>query len=270
MPEVRVDADLPVELVDPPAPVPVTADPLVPAGFVDGIQAALQVVHRDHRPVYLNYIAAGAVAADGRLLRIDEALYASGSFVDEEWFTSVGTSVPWRNLKAHRGDELPAEALSMLASTRDDAERELVEGLAATCDGSLVVDGSLTSRPVVPTLVGVVKTTRRRYLPDETLLWGMPAGYRSPRFVLPAGSQGVRVPRYSCYLRLHDANERAWDFGLIRLEAFDLELLEPLAAMALAERQSSRSRDSRYDRHLAGVRAVEDTLRAHRPPVFTL
>jgi hypothetical protein len=131
-----------------------------------------------------------------------------------------------------------------------------------------VVDGSLVARPIRDRVVGVVKTTNRRYLPDESVLWGLPAGWRSPRFKIPEGSQNVGAPRYSCYLRLHDASRQAWNFGLIRLETFDLDLLEPLCALALEERQPAGSLDRRYDRHLAGVRAVEDLLRARRPSIF--
>ncbi len=91
----------------------------------------------------------------------------------------------------------------------------------------------------------------------------------SPRFLMPAGSQGVTVPRYSCYVRLHDASRMAWNFGLVRLEAFKPELLDPLCALALLERQPAGSHDRRFDRHLSGVRAVEDLLRARRPTVFS-
>lgn len=269
-PENRPDAEIAVELLDEPTPVPLEGPALVPAGFVDGIQAALQIAFHAHRPVYLNYVAAGALAPDGTIVRVKEAMFASGSFVDKDWFDGLGTRIPWRTVPAHRPDEIPADALEVLSTTRDEAERLLVEQLSAQGRVPLVVDGSLATRPPAPGLVGIVKTNRRRYLPDESLLWGMPEGYRSPRFKLPAGSQACHVDRYSCYVRLHDASRRNWDFGLIRLEAFDPELLEPLGVMALSERQSSRSRDARFDRHIAGVRAVEDVLRAHRPAVFSL
>jgi hypothetical protein len=38
--------------------------------------------------------------------------------------------------------------------------------------------------------------------------------------------------------------------------------------LAISERQPAGSMDRRYDRHLSGVRAVEDLLRARRPAVF--
>lgn len=266
----RPQADVDVELLDPAQAVEVQAEPMRPAGFVDGIQAALLVTYRQHRPVYLNYTAAGCLSADGRIVGMHEDMFVSGCEADEEWYYHLSSTIPWVTVPAIRPDEIAGAATAALGSRRDELERELVSELAEAGHHPLVVDGSLATRVVSDSLVGVVKTTRRRYLPDESLLWGMPAGHRSPRFRMPAGSQGSTVDRYSCYLRLHDARDRAWDFGLVRLEAYDPDLLEPLAALALRERQSSQSRDARFDRHLAGVRAVEDALRAHRPPVFTL
>lgn len=268
-PTVRIDADVEVELLDP-GPSEVTAPALEVAGFVDGIQNALCVTHRSHRPIYLTYAAAGAVTPAGRPLRVRERLNVVASVADTDWVEALGTDIPVVYLTEERPDLLAGRAVELLGGERENLERALVEDLVDDGAFPLLVDGSLVGRPVRPELVGVVKTVTRRYLPDESVLWGMPARWRSPRFRIPAGSQGVSADRYSCYLRLHTASSRAWDFALIRLEAFTPDILDPLAALALAETQSSRSGDHRFDRHLAGVRAVEQMLRARRPAVFTL
>lgn len=266
-PAIRSECDVPVEMIDT-DPALVTAEPLVAKGFVDGVQAALCVTYRGHRPVYLTYVAAGAGSSDGRLLAVKERLELIHSRLDTEWVASVASGIPTVELDETRPDELASAAIAVLGGDRETMERSLVESLVDAADSHLVVDGSLVGRPSRRQLLGVVKTTMRRYLPDESVLWGLPAGWRSPRFRIPAGSQGVHVPRYSCYLRLHDASRQAWNFALIRLETFDLDLLEPLCALAISERQPAGSRDRRYDRHLSGVRAVEDLLRARRPAVF--
>jgi len=266
-PALRSECDLPVEMIDV-DPAEVTAPPLPVEGFVDGVQSALCVTYRGHRPVYLTYVAAGVGSADGRLLAVRERLEVLHSTADTDWVREVASGIPTVELVQTRPDELAVDAIRVLGAERESLERALVEDMVRRDDVFLVVDGSLVARPVRRQLLGVVKTTQRRYLPDESVLWGLPVGWRSPRFVIPAGSQGVRVPRYSCYLRLHDASHQAWNFGLVRLETFELDLLEGLAALAMVERQPAGSRDRRFDRHLSGVRAVEDLLRARRPTVF--
>lgn len=266
-PAVRTECDLPVNVLDA-DPAPVTAAPLAVHAFVDGIQSALCVTYRGHRPVYLTYVAAGAASATGDLMAVREKMAVLHSRLDTDWIREVASAIPSEELPEDRPDELAASALSNLGGDRETYERRLIEDLAAPQDGHILVDGNLVGRPFHPYIVGVVKTTQRRYLPDESVLWGLPQGWRSPRFEIPAGSQGVRHPRYSCYVRLHDAARQAWNFGLVRLETFELDRLEMLAALAISERQPAGSLDRRFDRHLSGVRAVEDLLRARRPVVF--
>lgn len=265
----RLDADVEVDMLDTQIS-PITASPLMVAGFVDGIQNAICVTYREHRPVYLTYVAAGAVSAAGHPLRVRERLSVVASNLDAEWVEGLGTEIPFVSLAEERPDLLANRAVELIGGERENLERALVEDLVDDGEFPLLVDGGLVGRPVRPEVVGVVKTVARRYLPDESLLWGLPAGWRSPRFRIPTGTHGVTSDRYSCYLRLHSASDRAWDFALIRLEAFTPEILDPLAALALNETQSARSGDHRFDRHLAGVRAVENMLRARRPAVYSL
>lgn len=269
-PKDRPMVDQVVELLDDNVPHQVQADPLTPAGFVDGIQSSLCVTYRQHRPVLLSYVAAGCLSPSGDIVGAQEKFFVVASAEDREWFDSLSTRIPLVELVEKQPEPVLRAASAYVSDTRDNLERQLVVDLLDGGAETLVVDGSLTKRPPRAGVVGVVKTTRRQYLPDESVLWGLPAGFRSPRFRIPAGSQGVQVDRFSCYLRLQDAQRHAWDFGLVRLEAFALDELDPLAALALSERQSSRSGDLRFDRHLSGVRAVEDVLRARRPNVFSL
>jgi hypothetical protein len=259
----RTTTSAEVELFDE-ASVPVSAEPLVAGGFVDGIQAAVRLTHRNHRPVYLMYVAAGAVAGWGRPVGVEERLMVVCAATDRYWVDTINVGLPVMELDAASPPEIERAAARLLATTRDALERRLVDQLVADGVTPLVLDGSLIGRPPVAGLVGVVKSTHTRYLSDEAALWDLPQGWRSARFaVRERGDE-----RFSCYVRLTGGGDQPWDFGLIRVESRDAEILDAVCALALAERQGPASRDARHDRHLATVRACEDYLRARRPPVF--
>ena len=157
---------------------------------------------------------------------------------------------------------------AMVRATVDRNRERCEKAVVARLGGGLplVLDGDLRSRGSAEGLVSVAKTLRTRYLPDESVLVRLPHRWRSPVFRI---SDGASADRYSCYLRMLDASDQSWSFGLVRLEAFDPELLDPLAALCLSQRQGSRSGDRRFDVHLAPVRACEELLRARRPAAFS-
>lgn len=268
-PPERVDADHPVEMLEH-LTARVVADPLEVAAWCDGIQASLVVTHREHRPVYLSYVAAGAVADWGRPVAVDERLEVVCSEADEEWVDSVRATIPSRILSVTSPPEVEGAAVAALGAGREAAERRLAEE-QITRPGVVAVDGGLVGRPsrAPDRLVGYVKSAQRRYLPDESVLYGLAPGWRSPMFRIPAGAGSAKA-RYSAYVRLHDASHAGWAHGLIRVETFSKDLIGPAAARALAERQSAASGDGRWDRHLGPIRACEEFLRARRPSVYTL
>ena len=51
-PAIRTECEVPVEMIDT-DPAEITATPIEVEGFIDGVQAALCVTYRAHRPVYL-------------------------------------------------------------------------------------------------------------------------------------------------------------------------------------------------------------------------
>jgi hypothetical protein len=262
----RKDTDETVEVIDA-HPLEITADPLEVTGFVDGIQSSMHLTHRERRPVVLYYVAAGALGEKATPVGLVEKLRILAAADDVEWVAGLDSSIPVEHLAGASPPEFELNALHAIGTARDQVERELVHLLLADrSHGSIVVDGSLTGRPKDRRIVGVVKSVRSRYLPDEKVVWNLPVGWRSPRFKIGDGGNS----RFSCYLQLVDKGEAAWNLGLIRLEALDPDLLEPLAARCLAERQGARSGDARWDRHLASVRAVEEFLRARRPAAFSL
>lgn len=268
-PPERVAPEDPAELLEANIPLIVDADPTPIDAFVDGTQSITTLTWREHRPVHLMWVAAGAVGAGGRPLELIEDLRVTCAEEDREWLSELGGDVPLHVLAGSADDpgSLDRDASRALGAIRETLERQVVTNLLTVGTGAIVVDGSLVGRPTSPRLMGMVKTTATRYLEDESVLRRLPVGWRSPRFTMPNRSGGPG--RSSCYLRLFDASTASWDWGLVRIEAFDPELLPGFCARALAERQNPNgTRDPRWDRHLTGVRSCEEFLKSRRPGAF--
>jgi hypothetical protein len=259
----RAEASDTVTLIDPPACVAVDAEALAVAGFVDGIQSQLVVAWRAHRPVTLVFVAAAALTAPGSPTAHDEELFLLCSVADRDWVDEISSGVQVVEVASVHPPEVERAVGDVVGARRARIEHRLVRGLRSRSDRPVVVDGDLRAYAERDGLCGVVKSSATRYLDDETLLYGLPAGWRSPRFRIGAD-------RFSCYVRLAAAHAQPWHFGLVRLEASDPDLLDPLAARCLAERQPATTGDARWDRHLVTVRACEDYLRVRRPAVFTV
>lgn len=266
VPTEREPAEADVELLDE-GPVKVTAAPLEVEAFVDGIQASLCLVHRDHRPVYLSYIGAAAVGHGAKAVGLRERLFLQASELDAAFVEDLGSHIEIDVIASADPPTLERDAHRAVGSGRDLLERTLVVDLLAQDCKTLVLDGSLLGRDHDERLVGVVKSTNKIWLNDESVLYGLPEGWRSPRFSI---EQNGGRRRYSCYVQMVDKERGAWNLGLVRLESYNPDLLDPLAARALSERQGARSGDRRWDRHMASVRVVEEFLRGRRPSVFSL
>ena len=187
--------------------------------------------------MYLTYQAAGALVAGGRLMGVKERLTIVCSTMDREWVDTVNppdSPLPVTELLQLAPPDVERAAWVQLGERRERLERALIEELVDNGVGPLACDGSLIGRPQSLLLHGVVKSTRPKYYKDETVLYGMPQGWRSPMFRIPSGSDG-------------------W-----------------LAARALVERQSAQPGDCRWDRHRLSVATTEKVLRSRRPDVFDL
>lgn len=271
-PEERKDSESLIEVLEDKA-ARITAPPAPALAFVDGIQNQMLVTYRAHRPVVLAYCAAGGAGAGGQLLAVAEHLAIVCAESDRDWVATVNPTaapLPVACVPDASPPEVERSVLKRVQLMRSRAEADLTTALLARAGAHdlIVLDGALQGRENDPRLVSVVKSVRTRYLPDERVLYGLPAGWRSPVFKIP--EQAGTSPRYSTYVRLHDAGSRAWSFGMVRLEAFDRDALEGLAARALAERQGPNSGDGRWDRHLVSVATCEKLLRARRPVAFSL
>lgn len=243
-------------------------EPAPVSGFVDGIQASMRLTYREHRAVILQHVAAGCLAPDGGLAEERYLLSVVCAPQEREWVEASGAGIPIEEVEAEWPAEIERAAGEMLAPKRERLEREVVilaldRTKRAGDDGILLIDGHIVGRARDERCAGVVKSTNTRYLEDERVLMALREGWRSPRFVL----RGQGVERYSAYLRLFDASYHGWDFGLVRIETFDPDLIDSVGAAVLANRQG-RGADGRWDRHIAGMANVERQLRARRSPVF--
>lgn len=268
----RAEPDKPATLID---ANPLSLDGVAPHpvdGFVDGVQRGISLTYREQRPVVLAYAAAGAVDGSHRPFAVAEHLQLVSAEADRTWLQGLlgDQAVPIDTIDSDDPSVCQARAAQAAGLLREQVERSLTTDLAGRSDlRLLILDGSLLGRPHDTTLVGVAKTHTRRYLADERAIYRLPVGWRSPRFTIPPGAVGNAHELHSCYVRLADAQHRHWSYGLIRIEAYEVDLLEPVAAACLANRQRG-GHDPRGDRHLAGVRAVERFLTARQPAMFSL
>lgn len=242
--------------------------PIAVYGFVDGIQSSIRLTYREHRPVLLQHVAAGCLGADGHLVASRARLTVVCASQELDWILAANAGIPVEVVDSEHPYEIERTAHETLAGKRENLERDVVTEIITlmntqNAEGVVVVDGQIMGRDLDDRCVGVVKSVEKRYLADETVLYGLPAGWRSPRFII----RGQGRERYSAYVRLFPADHHPWDFGLIRVETFDPELIDSVAAMTLANRQAPGS-DGRWDRHITGMANVERHLRARRSPIF--
>lgn len=256
-----------VEIVDP-EPAPVDADPIPVAGYLDGCQSSRILTYRDHRPVIL-WWAAAAVVAPGRPLRclgLAETVALSCSYVDGAWAASLPGGVSVEPVDA----VAPWEVEAAIANLIDERRRRFEVGLSAEVaagDGVVVVDGDLRAKPHRADLAGCAKTFDGVYLADESSVFSLAEGWRSPIMRLPAMRQ-AEADRYSAYVRLFDATHEWWGFGLVRVETRDPSLIDGVGAVCLANRQPLGA--DRRENQLASIAAVEAFLKSRRPELFTM
>lgn len=263
----REEPEQPAELLDK-SPSKVTAAPIQQAYFVDGIQSNSVLTYRTHRPVTLTAAAAGAVDGSMKPKHVVENLEVLCARDDYAWVLEHECPLSVRVVsESSNPTDVERATAADLKQSRDGLEillaAELLEQIGQ--DERVLVDGHLANRPADPRLGGIIKTTETRLLSDESILWGLAEGWRSPRFIMPANHGGPSQQRYSCYVRMRPAGDKPWGFGLIRVEAYDPDQLDEIAATALAFRQPTGTHDARGDRHVAPVALVEKWLRARRP-----
>ncbi len=231
--------------------------------FVDGVRRVDATLWIDQPPDFPAFSLAATYAAGA--VRCNGKSHVEQAVVERGLFTSAGaieipTSVGTYEVKATKGttsEELWLGIQQRMATL--EAEVAHRTGGAEL----IVVDGPLSHSGDVENAVGYVKTQKVMYLPLELrqVLAGLPAGYRTPVFLMTTG----RWSRFSWYLRL--ANHAGPAGGLVRCE-LDADIT-PTEAISTASRvsatlpryASSRHKDPRAPQNLYPIGGLERELR---------
>jgi hypothetical protein len=180
--------------------------------------------------------------------------------------TSAG-EYPLRPARDSTSDELSLALQRRLADAEvavsADARRSLEPGRADPDSDLLVVDGPLRGRTHLPRVLGLVKTHRAAYLPEDRapIVADLGPRQRTPVFLL-----GTSWDRYTWYLRLPCPAAHAWA-GVVRVEC--PADLDPADAVALAGMSqdvlcryaSCEYKDARAPQNLYPIGGLERLLR---------
>ena len=242
--------------------------PLV--AFVDGVRRIDARLLLDDAsgpvPGICGSFAAGAVVWDRRSRRSEisvrtverMAILADGHAPElpvlPEWLEYRASSV---------ADDDPASLISALHNAMRRAEAVIAEELADS--GQFVVADGPLYEYTRNDKMGYVKSHRRSYLPDPTIVGLLPRAHRTPLFTIGDG----RYRRYSWYLRLIDrGDDHSWA-GIVRCEASGA--LDRSSVITIADRSaavlpmvaSEAHIDPRAPQNLVPIAALERDLR-HR------
>jgi hypothetical protein len=255
------------------------------AGFLDGIQRAQILCHRNGVPIVYGTVAAVVrvrvnrrfvtwghrTPVVSRRLYMPMALLGCDVCSEVGGFEIVDTSYDQRTgeLVSRHPAALHAVALERVGKDRDDAERRLAElWCAEDFPQPLFIDGGTSGSARVAKsscAVGVVKSHRILFADGDALdvVMALKRGERSSVMVLP--SKG-RNPVMSWYLRLRDPRCHDAMFGLVRIEAATSDDVaaraDEVSRWVLAEASPLSLPDSRWDRMSYGIRDCEQFLRA--------
>jgi hypothetical protein len=251
-------------------PIPGADDGVPIVAFVDGVRRidARLLLDDESGPVpgICGSFAVGAVVWDREVPRSEvvRAQVVRMALLGEGNAPSLPPLPPWLEYHASSvPDDDPASLVRSFHDAMRRAEAELAEDLAGS--GYFVVaDGPLYDYTASDKM-GYVKSHRRSYLPDGTIVGLLPKAHRTPLFTIGEG----RFRRYSWYLRLSDrADGHSW-VGVVRCEAsaaLDRESVVRIAdrsAAVLPRVGSEPHIEPRAPQNLVPIAALERDLR-HR------
>lgn len=239
--------------------------PLTVTAVVDGTQWATLAHRIDERPITLHHVSAAAV--DGLVgVASMERLYLAASRLDADWCRQLPEGIPVVELDGVSPQAVAQGADETVDLLRRRFEQTVTERALETVGGPVLVDGSIRELGTIDDgIVGVVKAaTDTQMLGDERELRHLRPGHRSSRFVWQR-DYASQHDVHCAYLRLHAPGwHDPWTHGIVRLEALDPQLLDPLGALCLLERQDRHSGDPRWPVHLRSVRHTEEILKARQ------
>jgi len=258
-----------------PAPTSLPPETVV----VDGVMrsdASGMVEDGERRALALfGSFAAGAVAINSQVRIVEDSvkrLFIAGG----NWPTPEDVEVP-----AGRSARLCYQGLSSKADTFDDlretlvnemrrAEAQVAEALSGP-EKLVLADGSLKFFSGASSVVGVIKTIHKLYLPPKraTILGRLKEGQRTPFFCIESKRKHTGYKILTCYLRLTAPQPIEISFaGLVRLEVNpsqrehgDVSDLFHQAAVKVRELASRAPKDPRAPQNLIPIGGLERQLR---------
>ncbi len=219
--------------------------------------------------------AAGAVAISSQVRIVQDhvvRLFIAGG----NWPTPEDVEVP-----VGRSARLCYQGLSSKADMQDDlretlvnemrrAEAQVAEALSGP-DKLVLADGSLKFFGGASSVVGVIKTIHKLYLPPKraTILSRLQAGQRTPFFCIESKRKNTGYKILTCYLRLTLPQAIEIPFaGLVRLEVNpsqrehgNVSDLFHQAAVKVCELASRAPKDPRAPQNLIPIGGLERQLR---------
>lgn len=220
--------------------------------------------------------AAGAVAINAQVQivqdRVSRLFLAGGNWSELKDLTiTAGTSgaICYQGMSCNA--DTPEKLRETLTNQMRQAEAQVAEALSNE-ESLILADGNLTSLRQSSSVVGVIKTIHRMYLPSKkaTILERLQPGERTPLFRVVSGRKNDGYSVFSCYLRLARPQPTELPFtGLVRLEAKAslgpdraVELLDQ-AAVKVCVLASRAPKDPRAPQNLIPIGGLERYLR-HR------
>ncbi len=219
--------------------------------------------------------AAGAVTINSQV-RIVEARVLRLFIAGNNWPTPDDIEIP-----AGRSARLRYEGMSVKAETYDDLRETLVNEMrrseaqvaeaVSKAESLVLADGSLKFFGGASSVVGVIKTIHKLYLPNKraTILRKLERGQRTPFFCIESKRKNTGYKILTCYLRLAKPQAIETQFaGLVRLEMNpsqrehgDVAALFDQAAVRVRELASKAPKDPRAPQNLIPIGGLERQLR---------
>ncbi len=269
-------------------PVIPTSQPTPIRFFLDGAQRTLPAYHQAAIPVMASVTASAILERQSPTdLRVMPGmLHLNRSWIvplDSQspdiatFVASVGADMPVvdplgdYNEAAYRArlrdfGGLEKAALATSRRLRRQGEEFLMKQWQANppdAESWLVVDGAL--RQPGERTIGVVKSFTRQYLngSDAEALFRLPAGHRSPAFIVADRRHGGDYLVW--YLRFWDVTGRDPRYGLVRIELADTgtgrQQVDALSGWIYAERRPRATADSRWPTLLYPIHYLENVLK---------
>lgn len=232
------------------------------AYFIDGIQDAIILKYVDNLPIILVSVSSGYIDIElnGFESKNKTFLICRKGMELIEYRNSIEII----ELDIDDAELYQLKADEIINENRDKIEEEVACNLFEDGCSMIFVDGSIRSYDGRDNIVGVIKSNNTKYLKDERELYSLDRDEISSIFKFDFDGKTI----YSLYYRLFSNVGNDWDYGLVRLESYNIDTLIMSLDYMKKCRQNEGSSDSRKDRHLKQIKTLEEYLKYTRHYIF--